>query len=203
MAAVLLPVGVINDKPYVYIEFSVPLMAALLVDRPHEAWSSLVFLLQFGIPQLTLAVPISAGYLGWIVTGGLPHWVWRTGYVLAVLGGTAQLATLGWGLFGVFSEPTTLDAGLSLYLSCGFAALALGAWLLIRNRRRDLPHALNALIALQVVYVAGVLPPLLVSLLAHEVGFDHVHSGGHLALVTVVVYAVQMVLGSRQRRARV
>jgi len=186
IAAICLPFALVCPKP-ICVAIGI---VALFFDQ-FETW--VLFLLA----PFLLPIAISVGYLRWLLTGELASWAWRTGYALAVLMGVA--AVLGFGSlalseFDLFDTPTVAGT-LSLLVS-----LSLGSWLVMRNRRVDIPQALNALMALQVVYAAGTLP-LLLSLMTDEPD-EVLVLGGWLALFTVVVYVVQMVLGSRRPDAR-
>ncbi len=153
---------------------------------------------------LLLPVPICAAYLRWLLKGRLASWVWRTGYALAVLAGVTLLA--GSGVYVLSDYSGALDLELPGTL-CGFVALSIGTWGVMRNRRVGVSHALNAFIALQVVYVAGALTLLVPMLTA--IALDRLLAGEAVVpvwgalfiLLTVVVYVVQMLLGSRQKGA--
>lgn len=196
IAALFLPITAIDAKPFLYIEVSVlPLLLGCLMDGDCEGLAVSVFL---GAPELllVLTVPISLGYFRWLLRGGLAPWAWRGAYALTALSVLMLLSWIGYLMF-------VLEADLSAKL--GIAALTLvplgvGTWVVVQNQRGGLPHTLNALIALQVVYVAVGLPPLLSSIATAEI---NKYIGVWFVLLTVVVYVVQMVLGSRQRRARV
>jgi hypothetical protein len=192
VAAIFLPVGSINAKPYFYTDISVPVLLGYLVDLGSDNLVPLFLLV--GLPDfvLLLAVPISIGYFRWLLTGGLAPWAWRSGYALAALAGLVVLS-LGSLVF--------LLEGVDLVTELGVAAMVLvplgvGAWWVIRNRRGGLPHALNALVALQIVYVADAALLLLVFLVE-----DVEYLGAWFALLTGILYVAQIVLGSLRERA--
>jgi hypothetical protein len=199
IAVIFLPFGSIFLKPFVVWEIGVTDSLAEVAAIRYE--SSLEFflgLLMFMPPlvPLLLAVPISAGYLRWLTTGGLAPWAWRTDYTLAVLTGAAVVSWFGWIVFlGMLSY-----AKQALAPICILASLGLGGWVVMRNRRAGLPHALNALIALQVVYVADALGLLVIFIPDSKLG-DSIRwrIGALFALLTVVVYVVQIVLGSLRK----
>lgn len=145
---------------------------------------------------LLLAVPISAGYVGWLITGGLAPWAWRTGYILAVLAGITLLSSFG-GLG--FLLDAALDVESVVFALFLLALLALAAWLVVRNLRVGLPHALNALIALQALYIGCALP--LIVLFFPSGGFVIIvwDIGALFALLTVMIYVAQMVLISLRK----
>jgi hypothetical protein len=207
VAAILLPVGVAGPKGDDIGVLAGPADLARDYQNYQRYGLYLPDLLgHAAIFLLVLAVPISAGYLKLLATGRLAPWVWRTGYALAVLAAAVLLAWSGQGVFDMFARPRTINVAidLSAYV-CGFTALALGAWLVVRNRRVGVPHALNALIALQAVYVAFALAAL-IALQPQVVPVVYVfiatwNIGAPFALLTILTYVVQMVLVSLRKGA--
>ena len=174
-------------------------LANAALDGPVFDREDLVRALQAA--PLLLAIPISAGYLRWLLAGGLAPWAWRTGYALAVLAGLSVLSWIGWSVLPDLNRfPTEEAVILGVAAFCALAALGLGVWLVMRNRRVGLSHALNALIALQVVYVAYA-PALLVLFRPRGSGMIAIGwgIGAWFALLTVVVYVAQIVLGSLRK----
>lgn len=189
---VLTLLGLVTGLTGIFVPFGV---GPFLELRVLDAFTVPFDLDSLAVAPLVFPVLICAIYLQWLIKGRLAAWVWRTGYALAVLGGVGLLLWFGFVVFQVFFDYWGL--GLAL---CGFTALGAGAWWVRRNRRVGIPHALSALIALQVVYVAS---GLVIGLLVTGSGIPDPSWGALFIFLTGVVYVVQMVLGSRQRRARV
>jgi hypothetical protein len=139
-------------------------------------WKWNLFLL--GAPFL-LAVPISAASLLLMITRRLTQPCWIAAYALgfATAGGTLCLAQ--WAM----SNSQHHEAFLVIP---ALVSLVGGGALVIRNARRGLPPARNAIIAMQAVYVAGALIP--------TIGyFGDWDIGAYITLVAIVVYASHVV----------
>lgn len=198
IAAIILPFAV--QVPRGGLIGILPILATLADDFGPRHFDVDTFGSVLLFAPLLLAVPISVGYLRWLVTGGLAPWAWRTAYALAALVVAWVLPILGWWVFldeRQLSEIRNVAAALYALVSLG-----VGVWLVMRNRRVSVPHTLNALIALQAVYVVNT-GMLIVIFIPQELpGFYFGwHIGALPALLTVVVYVVQMVLGSRRKEA--
>ncbi len=108
IAAIFLPFSVVITKVGPVSELRVLVILAELANGSGLTLEQ--FLWVAPVLPLLLPVPISAGYLRWLLTGGLAPWAWRTGYALAVLAGVALLSSFGWLAFLVFSEPGSVYA---------------------------------------------------------------------------------------------
>jgi hypothetical protein len=198
IAAIILPFGIVFAYPKVD-ELGILRSLAELADYFGPRYFDVdMFLLVLAFAPLLLAVPISVGYLRWLVTGGLAPWAWRTAYAVAALVGAWVLFIIGWGVFsGWFELSEIRNAAATLY---ALVSLGVGVWLVMRNRRLSIPHTRNALIALQAVYVVNTV--MLLVIFIPQRGFPVAmgwNIGALPALLTVVVYVVQMVLGSRRK----
>ncbi len=151
---------------------TVVLYQSLLVD-PRDILSS------WWATGLVLPVAISAGYVRWLLSGGLSRWQWRAGYMLALLAASSSL-----GVLGSWDD----ELGARMFVVYGLIAVGAG-WLVIQNARLGVPHGLNALVAMQVVCV-----PLALVVLIFLMPW---HIGGYLAFVAVLVYGAQAALSVR------
>lgn len=147
-----------------------------------------------------LAIPITFASLKRLLAGRLSRVAWFTSYTLALIMGSATLGFVGLGLSGK-TLPT--DWSLEKYLAVfspqehivllPVAILILGAGWVIRNRRRQLLlHSLNAVIAMQVVYIAN-------GVLCLALFQDDWKSGAYVTLATVVVYLAHIAFVSSRR----
>ena len=136
-----------------------------------------------------LTIPIIAASVQGLLPGrrSRPGWITAYALALAMAGVTLSVLVL------VFFDRLEWD----LIVFSPLTILALGVGWIIRNWRRGLPHALNAVIAMQVVYIAnGVL---CLALFIDE-GWQ---SGAYMTLVTVVVYLADIALVSSTRSTAV
>jgi hypothetical protein len=147
-----------------------------------------------------LAIPITFASLKRLLAGRLSRVAWFTSYMLALIMGGATLGFVGLGLSGK-ALPT--DWSLEKYLAVfspqehivllPVAILILGAGWVIRNRRRQLLlHSLNAVIAMQLVYIAN-------GVLCLALFQDDWKSGAYVTLATVVVYLAHIAFVSSRR----
>ncbi len=206
VAAIVLPFGFIVHFPGKDYDVGVlPSLAKLVRGSELELEYLLWLVAHTPLLLLLLGVPIAAAYLLWLLTGGLAPWAWRTGYALAVLASVTLLAGFGLLVYAEFQDDGTLQLQSVVAALCGLIALALGAWLVRRNRRAGLPHTLNALIAVQAVYVADALI-LLVAFIPRNIEEDKGsfsiagwRIGALFVFLTLVIYVVQMALGSLRK----
>ncbi len=148
-------------------------------------------------PFVVLPFFISAGYLRWLLTGGLSHWEGELGYALAliVVFLLSLLMIQGWweSGFGV-------DEWLFAFLTLGLGA---GAWFVIQNLRHGTLPTLTALVAQQLAYLpfAVFWLAFLISALIKGGAFSIIGIGAYLTLLAVIVYTAQAalsVLGQRR-----
>ncbi len=148
-------------------------------------------------PCVVLPFFISAGYLRWVLTGGLSRWEGKLGYALALI--VVFLLSVfiiqDWWESGVDSDEWLSNA----YFPLGLSA---GAWFVIQNLRHKIPLTLTALVALQLVYLPFALFLLLFAITALIDGdASDIGIGAYLAFLTVLVYSAQAalsVLGQRR-----
>ncbi len=181
--------------PFDLIALNAPsVLAGRLPDR-YGVWLILL------VSPFWLAIPITAASVKRLWTGRLSRVAWVTcyGFSLAMAG-----ATLGFIGLGVSEKALPKDRPLEEYLVLfspqeyfvlllPLAILILGAGWVIRNRRRRLLlHALNAVIAMQVAYVAN-------GVLCLALFQDDWENGAYITLATIVLYLTHMVLVSSTR----
>jgi hypothetical protein len=139
-----------------------------------------------------LAIPITVACVRRLWAGGPSRWEWVTAYVLALATGGMTLAIVGWGLF------EGVPGGSSLADNFGFfsplVVLPLGTGWVVRNWRHGLAHALNAVGAMQVAYIASAI----FCLVTFRDDWD---SGAYVTLVTVIIYLAHSALASLTRFA--
>ena len=146
-------------------------------------------------PCVVLPFFISAGYLRWVLTGGLSRWEGKLGYALALIVVF---------LLSVFIIQDWWESGFDgdEWLSNAYFPLGLGAgaWFIVQNLRHGAPLTLTALVALQLVYLPFALYWLMIAILiggdASDIGI-----GAYLTLLAVIVYTAQAalsVLGQRR-----
>ena len=150
-----------------------------------------------------LAVPITIASLKRLWAGRLSRAAWLTSYVLALAMASATLGFIG---LGVFEKTLPTDRPLEEYLVMfspqeyvalllPLVVLVFGAGWVIRNRRRMLVlHAINAVIAMQVAYIAN-------GALCLALFQDDWKNGAYVALATIVLYLIHIVLVSWQQRS--
>ncbi len=148
-------------------------------------------------PFVVLPFFISAGYLRWVLTGGLSRWEGKLGYALALI--VVFLLSVfiiqDWWESGVDSDEWLSNA----YFPLGLCA---GAWFVIQNLRHKIPLTLTARVALQLAYLPFALLWLLFPITALIAdGVSSISIGAYLAFLTVLVYTAQAalsVLGQRR-----
>jgi hypothetical protein len=133
---------------------------------------------QLGLPSF-LAVLATHFTIRWIISGRLSGFESAVGYLAGVV---SALVTMSWclrisseyhmNMWPLFIPPVTLIAG-------GYAVF--GNW------RKGLPHGLNAWVWLQVAYLANCLFCLVIF-------GGELQVGGYLALLTAIVYVIQIIL---------
>lgn len=137
-----------------------------------------------GFPFL-LTLPIAGVYLCRLSTGVLSRQASIAAYVVAGAMGALTLSLY----LGIDHTPDSIHEWLVWIGPLG--TLGLGMWLIVRNARARLPRALNAAIAMQVVYVMN-------GVFALIGFFEDWDTGAYFALATVFVYVIQLSLASRQ-----
>lgn len=163
---------------------------ALALDQPERSLATLLL-----APLYFLAAPISAGYLQWLLAGRLAPWAWCTAYALAVFAAARQLLWT-WQVFSLLFAALFVPAALleaMVVIFCALPFLGLGMWLVMRNRRAGVPDGLNALVALQVVYVVWAFSLLVDVIFARE---GVIPWGAWFGLLTATLYLGQIFLGS-------
>ncbi len=147
-----------------------------------------------------LAIPITLASLKRLLAGRLSRVAWFTSYTLALIMGSATLGFVGLGLSGkTLPKDWSLEKYLAVFspqehiVLLPVTILILGAGWVIRNRRRQLLlHSLNAVIAMQVVYIAN-------GVLCLALFQDDWKSGAYVTLATVVVYLAHIAFVSSRR----
>jgi hypothetical protein len=137
-------------------------------------------------PCVVLPFAISAGYLRWLLTGGLSRWEAAVGYALAltVIVLLCLTALQVWWEFDKFLGPVLLALGLGT-----------GAWFVIQNLRHGSPPTLTALVAMQLAYLPFALGWLAAFPIPALIEGDwDIGIGAYLALLTVLAYTAQAVL---------
>jgi hypothetical protein len=181
--------------PFDLIVLNAPDILAWRLPNRYDIWLILL------ASPFWLAIPITAASLKRLWTGRLSRVAWLTFYWLAlVMAG----ATLGFVGLALTEKPLPTDTPLEEYLVLfspqEYFALLLplfilvfGAGWLIRNkRRRLLLHAPNAVIAMQLAYIAN-------GVLCLTLFQDDWKSGAYITLATVVVYLTQITFVSSRR----
>ena len=149
-------------------------------------------------PFVVLPFFISAGYLRWLLTGGLSRWEGELGYALALIVVF---------LLSVFFIQDWWESGFggdTWFFSAFFAlGLGAGAWFVIQNLRHKAPLTLTALVALQLAYLPFAVFWLvfLITALIKGDAFSIIGIGAYLTLLAVIVYTAQAalsVLGQRR-----
>ena len=129
-----------------------------------------------------LAVPISAASLTLPFSGSFPRAVWVAAYTLALVAAGATLYLVAWFFFED-GPPSNIQEWIALISP--LPVLGVGAGIVIKNARRGLSHGQNAVAAMQAVYVAGVLLPLILFLTEWQ-------AGAYATSVTIVLYIAHM-----------
>ncbi len=151
-----------------------------------------LFMIAFVGPFVVLPLFISAGYLRWVLTGGLSPWEGRLGYTLALLvvAPFLLLVIQAW-----WESDLLKDWDLFVFPALGLGA---GGWFIIQEFRHGAPRTLTGLVAMQLVYL-----PFAVFWLASLIGaligalyvkMSDVGVGAYLVPITVIVYTVQAAL---------
>lgn len=181
--------------PFDLIVLDAPQILAWRLPNPRDIWLILL------ASPFWLAVPISAASFKRLWTGRLSRVAWLTSYGLGLI---MACATLGFVGLALTEKALPTDAPLEEYLALfspqEYLALLLplfilvfGAAWVIRNRRRGLLlHALNAVIAMQVAYIAN-------GFLCLTLFQDDWKSGAYITLATVVVYLAHITFVSSRR----
>jgi hypothetical protein len=136
-----------------------------------------------------LAIPISVASLRWLLVGTLSRIEWITAYALALALAGATLFFLGLLLV----DSSGMDGQGWVSISTFLAVLGAGAAVVSTNWRAGTSHTENAVIAMQVAYVANASFCLIAF-------FPFWDIGACFALITVSLYMAQMVALHRQRR---
>lgn len=186
--------------PFDVIVLNAPAVLAGRLPNQYDIWLILL------TSPFWLAIPITAASVKRLWAGRLSRAAWLTSYGLALIMAGAILGFVGLALS---EKGLPTDRPLEEYLVMfspqeylvlllPLAILVLGAGWVIRNRRhRVLLHALNAVIAMQVAYIAN-------GVLCLALFQDDWKNGAYITLVTVVVYLTHIALvSSRQPTAAV
>lgn len=185
--------------PFDVIVLNAPQMIAGRLPNWHDIWLILL------ASPFFLAIPITIASLKRLWAGRLSRLAWLTSYVLALAMAGATLGFIG---LGVFEKALPTDRPLEEYLIMfspqeyvvlllPLAILILGAGWVIRNRRRRLVlHAINAVIAMQVAYIAN-------GALCLALFQDDWKNGAYITLATVIVYLTHIALVSSSGQSRV
>jgi hypothetical protein len=182
--------------PFDVIVFNAPEILGGRLPNWYDIWLILL------ASPFFLAIPITTASLKRLWAGRLSRVAWLTSYGLALV---MAAATLGFVGLGVFEKALPTDRPLEEYLVMfspqeylvlllPLAILILGAGWVIRNRRRRLVlHAINAVIAMQVAYIAN-------GVLCLALFQDDWKNGAYITLATVIVYLTNIVLVSLSTR---
>lgn len=148
-----------------------------------------------------LAIPITAASLKRLWTGRLSRVAWLTFYGLALVMAGATLAFVGLALTEKpLPTNTLLEEYLVLFSPQEYFALLLplfilvfgAAWLIRNKRHRLLLHAPNAVIAMQIAYIAN-------GVLCLTLFQDDWKSGAYITLATLVLYLTDITFVSWRR----
>jgi len=146
-------------------------------------------------PFVVLPFFISAGYLRWLLTGGLSRWEGELGYALALIVVfllSVFIIQISWK-----SGFDDFDGLISAFFMLGLGA---GAWFVIQNLRHGAPLTLTALVALQLAYLPCALFWLtfpIYPLIVGGASISDVSVGADLAFLTALVYTAQAALSVR------
>ena len=146
---------------------------------------------QFGVP-LMLAILVTLGSFRWIVTGRLSRAERLSAYLAALVAACCILLLPGVFVVSMLTGQgggATRPSGGIEWFMFAFPLLGslVGAYLLRKNLRAGVPDAVNAVAAMQVVYVT-------VAILSFAVfGTYGWQIGAYLVAVTTLVYLVQIV----------
>ena len=135
---------------------------------------------RLGLPFF-LVVPVSLGYIRWIITGALSRAERVFGYLMGVISACLTLS-----LYVQGSGPSRIRDWVSLVLP--LIVFAAGGFITSRNWRTD---RVNALVAMQVAYVAN-------SLLCLTSFFGEWQVGAYVTLLPTLSYAAQITAASRR-----
>lgn len=156
-----------------------PLTDVLLHWRfPDELWLLVA-------PCVVLPIPISMGYIFWLITGRQPRWMVNTSYILTVLFACTSMA--GLTLNGPY-EPELIAAALLFA-----AAFTSAAWLIIWGTRRD--SSVRGLVAMQCTYAV----PMTFWVAFAHYAQDDFQSGAWLGIITLLAYLAQTALAAKSR----
>lgn len=174
---VLLFMPFVNDQvaALVFLKFLPPPLP------PFRGLLNLDILFWWLAPLVVLPFAIGAGYLRWLLTGRLSRGEARVGYALAVLAASALVVVelVDWWDSGTNWEPV-------IYSLIAFGA---GAASNTQNLRTGTPSRLNALAAMQVVYL-----PIAVFWILFTLSEGRAQIGTYLAIVPVFAYSAQVVM---------
>lgn len=167
------------------------------VEHFLDGLDDLVMLALLG-PCVVLPFAISAGYLRWLLTGGLSRWESAVGYALAMIVVV---------LFSFLALQALWESALHLRDLPFPASLALGlgagTWFVIQNLRHETPPTLTALVTMQLAYLPFALGWLTaIGPFGAPIAGDYwadVDIGGWLAVLAVLVYTAQAVLLVRRQ----
>jgi hypothetical protein len=181
--------------PFDLIVLNAPQILAWRLPNRHDIWLILL------ASPFWLAIPITAASLKRLWTGRLSRVAWLTSYGLGLVMAGATLGFIGLALtekplptdtspeeyLALFSPQEYLALLLPLFI------LVLGTGWVIRNKqRRLLLHAPNAVIAMQVAYIAN-------GVLCLTLFQDDWKSGAYITLATVAVYLTHITFVSSRR----
>ncbi len=150
-----------------------------------------LFMIAFVGPFVVLPLFISAGYLRWVLTGGLSPWEGRLGYTLAlmVVASFLLLVIQAW-----WESDLLKDWDLFVFPALGLGA---GGWFIIQKFRHGALPTSTALVALQLAHLPFALfwlALLIGALIDGEVSLSDIGTGAYLAFLTVLIYTAQAAL---------
>lgn len=176
--------------PYDLFVLHTPGIIAGQLPKRYDLWLILL------ASPFWLAIPITIASAKRLLTGRLSRLGWLTSYALALIMTGATVGFIGSGLIEKVPSTNLLpEEYLLLFspqeyvaLSLPLAMLIIGWGWVIRNRRRKLLlHGLNAVIAMQVAYVAN-------AALWLALFQDDWKYGAYAAAATIVVYLLHIAL---------
>ena len=186
-----------NVAPFDVLVLNAPAVLSGRLPNRHDVWLLLL------TSPFWLAIPITAASVKRLWAGRLSRAAWLMSYGLALAMAGVTLGFIG---LGVFAKALPTDRPLEEYLVMfspqeyvvlllPLVILVLGMGWVIRNRRRRLVlHAINAVIAMQVAYIAN-------GALCLALFQDDWKNGAYVALATIVLYLIHIVLVSWQQRS--
>lgn len=176
--------------PYDLFVLHTPGIIAGQLPKRYDLWLILL------ASPFWLAIPITLAAAKRLLTGRLSRLGWLTSYALALIMTGATLGFIGSGVFEKVPSTDLLPEEYLLLFSpqeyvalfLPLAILILGWGWVIRNRRRKLLlHGLNAVVAMQVTYIAN-------ATLWLALFQDDWKNGAYVTLATIVVYLLHIAL---------